>query len=464
MFLVSLRKELLYHVLSLRYLVVFLLLISLTAACTVVRTGVYRALVADRAENRRLTAEYESRFTQWNQSKTFGAGVEREPNPLSIFAFGLENELTRTYQQGGWEEAYLGSRKLSLASFRDFVTPDFVLVVGILGSLLALALIYDSVCGEARQGTLKVVLAGPVPRDTVIAAKMAAGLLTLLVPLALAWLLSLAYVVMVGRVTFDADQAMRLGALAGLTALYLALFFALGLAISAWSAEPETSLSRSPFAWVILALVAPNLVPVFASRLAPVPARSKLVLETENISREIWDDMVPKWQEEVLAMDTYRTSSIHVWWGPEIVPRIQKEQVRREDLLWKDAGARLARQVNMCRSLGRVSPAVSFQYAACALAGTGVPDFLTLSADFDAYRYRFVQTVAELEGAARWKGREDEDREGTQYTGKLPAFVPTAPAFADTIKQLWLDIAWLAGLVCALFLAAVAGFIRYDPR
>jgi ABC-type transport system involved in multi-copper enzyme maturation permease subunit len=205
MFLTCLRKELLHNVLSLRYLVVFVLFVALTCVCTAVRTGIYRAQVAERAEIASLTAGYEARFSEWHQSKSFGHGIDKPPNPLSIIAYGLENELTRTYQQGGWEEPYLGTRRLSLPLFRDYLTPDFVLVTGILCSLLALVLIFDSVCGEAQEGTLRVLLAGPVPRDAVISAKMAAGLVTLLAPLLVSWVFSLAYVVLVGRVEFSTD-------------------------------------------------------------------------------------------------------------------------------------------------------------------------------------------------------------------------------------------------------------------
>jgi ABC-type transport system involved in multi-copper enzyme maturation permease subunit len=464
MFAACLRKELLHNVLSLRYLVVFTLFVVLTLACTVVRTGIYRQQVSDRAEVNSLSAECEARLHYWGQSKSFGVSVEKPPNPLSIFAYGLENELTRGYFAGGWDKPYLGPRKLQAPSLRYNLTADFVLIVNVLCSLLALVLIFDAVCGEAEKGTLRVILAGPTPRDTIITTKLAAGLLTLLVPLAIAWLLSLAYAVAVGRVSFSPEQMLRIGAMAGLSACYVTFFFALGMVLSTWCRRSATSLAAALFLWVALVLIVPNLAPLVAARIAPAAAQSKLELEKQAITSEIRRDLVPKWQDELSKVQRYRERPWAIW-QEEILPRTQAEQARREDKLQKSAAARLQRQVDVCRALGRVSPSVAYQYAACGLAGTGIADFFTLAGDFDAYHLAYQQAAAELEAKGQKADRDSRERApGTDFSGKVPRFEATTVPLGRAAAHTLLDFAWLAGGAVVLFVLAFAGFLRYDPR
>ena len=63
-----------------------------------------------------------------------------------------------------------------------FDSPDLGYVVNIVVSLLALMFVFDAICGEKERGTLKIVLANAVPRDSIILGKWIGGFVSLTAP------------------------------------------------------------------------------------------------------------------------------------------------------------------------------------------------------------------------------------------------------------------------------------------
>ncbi|MBD3241773.1 MAG: ABC transporter permease subunit, partial [Chitinivibrionales bacterium] len=258
MLLVLIRKELHRHLLTGRYLIVSVLVVVLVAAATVIRTGMYNKLQRDFHGDAHLRSQVMLENYRWEQSKTFGYTADSPPNPLAIFAAGLENEITRSYWLG-WDDPLLGPRKLHAPSFQFHISFDLVTVVAVICSLLCLALVFDSVCAEREQGTLRVLMSGPVPRDTVMLAKIIAGWIVIALPLLMAWLVSLVYATAVGRVPFSADDAGRIAWMVVLSLLYAGFYLGVGLSASCWFRRSATAMAACLFCWVVLALAVPNV-------------------------------------------------------------------------------------------------------------------------------------------------------------------------------------------------------------
>ncbi len=465
MFLTCLRKELLQNMLSLRYALVSLLFVALVFGATVVRSAVYRKQIVDHAELQARTAQAMAEmqtYGHWGTSKNFGHAVEKAPNPLAVFVFGLENEMTRAYSQGGWYAPYLGPRKLHTTGFEYNLAFDVATVVCIVGSLLALVLSFDAICGESERGTLKVLLCGSIPRDTIILSKVCAGALTQLVPLAIGWTLSLWYALTVGGVDTGPEGVARLAAIMGLSALYVVFFQALGTAISSFVSHSATSLAAALFAWVVLVLIVPNVVPMAAARLAPIPQISKLNVEKDAIRDEIVDDSATAWS--LSAWETQKFENAGQMWGSELLPRLDVETARRAEKLDALYQARVSNQAHLAQAMSRASPAAAFMYAVTGLAGTGVSDFMQTIRDHQLYNQRFTVEVAELESEAKKRQREDEEV-GTAYGAEAyPAFEPTSGRFGSAMLGSLFDVGYLVLGAVLLFMASYAGFMRYDPR
>jgi ABC-type transport system involved in multi-copper enzyme maturation permease subunit len=469
MFLACVGKELLSHMRSLRYMLTFVLFLVLTLTGTVVRTHLYQKHVADYTEARRERMR-SMEMVQWHwQSGGLGITVEKPPNPLSIFALGLENELTRSFSLSTWMVPTTGARKLSNPSFQYFLNLDFLLIINVVCSLIALLLTFDAVCGERERGTLKVLLSCPVPRDVVIVAKVVAGLLTVFVPLLLSWVLSLVYVLVVAGVTLSVDQLLRLAWIAGVSAVYVCVFFSLGIAVSSWVRRSATSLAVCLFCWIVFVLAIPNAVPMVVKRLSPIPPQSKIVLEKDAVGRYVRKEVAPKIREELSASGEYDNimDLVQEQWR-----RVRIEYDKRVASIDKYYNSRISRQLLLNQQLSRLSPSASFIFATTHLAGTGIRDFLQILSDVDRFQREYLEVKAEQDRKRREEDKrmreagtyeEDQSKRVDRIDPSVwPPFEPTVIPVERIVNESWVDVVLLAGACVVLFLMGFVGFMRYD--
>src|SRR5512143_2902500 len=113
----------------------------------------------------------------------------RSPAPLSVFTQGFESALPRYYEftQDGFKPGESASDDESILTVQGKV--DFVFLVQMVLSLIALLFASDMVSGEKESGTLRAMLGNPLPRDSLLTGKIAGGFLALWIPFLLAFLL-----------------------------------------------------------------------------------------------------------------------------------------------------------------------------------------------------------------------------------------------------------------------------------
>jgi len=469
MFLDCIRKELLSNILSLRYGLTFFLFLVLTLAPTVVRTEMHKHQDADYARAQSLCAEAIDSTENWWEINNLGVTVGKRPNPLAIFAGGLETDMTRSNHLGSEEEPTVSPREMNIPALRYGIRLDMVAVINIACSLLALLLLFDAVCGEREEGTLKMMLAGPLPRDIVILSKLAAGAITLLTPLALVWIVNVLYVTVIAGVTLPPQSLERLAWLSALSGCYVAFFSALGIAVSSWVQRSATALVTCLFIWAVLVLAMPNLLPMVINRAAPIPTESKIIQEKNAIEGDLQRES-PKWREEAGATGSLTTLQQI---DSVVNARFREEYSRRAKQLDRFYQECVNRQLRLNQQLARLSPSATFVYASTHTAGTGMQDFLHLLSDLEQHRTRideFLKTKREEADKVQreFQQRSERGEQGLEpptqerpSASLIPVFAYQPLTVALTLNSCWIDVVILAGGCVLLFLAAYVGFMRY---
>jgi ABC-type transport system involved in multi-copper enzyme maturation permease subunit len=480
MFFACFRKEILNSMLSTRYALVFALFIGLTFAATIMRTELYKKQVAVYAEDQRqyqaLIDSTESVF----MANEIGITHARRPSALGIFVAGLENEINRfvSFSAGGTPQNL--PRPINLVSFQCFMQFDMVFIINVVCSLLALLLVFDGVCGESESGTLKVLLAGPLPRDVIILSKLAAGLFTLLAPLALAWAASICYVFFAANIMLTPDETTRLIWIIVLSFLYIALFFAIGIMVSCWVKRSATSLAVCLFFWIIAVPAIPNLVPMAVQHILPVPPQARISAEYFAISRDVHETLEPQIREESGRKFTDIGAV-----NQDVEYRVGKEIVKRSEAVDRYYLSIIKRQLALDQSISRASPAAGFVYAASDVAGLGVRDFLALVEESDRYQHGYNDYSFKLIDKANAAQQEiqrmmDEWQKQQEKNPMTPMPQLPEPArvrFRDypkfdvrplpaavAIRNAMPDMVMLCGIAVLALLLALVGFMRYDAR
>jgi len=408
------RKEILANLLSYKFYVVILLAAVLVATSFFIMTRDYKERLADYSLIRPKPGE---------------PIAVNPPNPLSIFSKGLDEAMARSFEVGPTGITVRAGQKSGNTVFAFFPTPDFLYIVRVVLSLVALLFGFDQVSREKEGGTLRLILANPASRGTVLLGKWLGNFVSLAVPFLLVTALGIAVISLDPAVRFSADQVLRLALILVLTLIYIAFFLSLGILVSTLTRQASSSLVILLFIWALLVFVLPNLGTLVARQMVDVPSVRALSEKRQQV-----------WTREVLL----RIRGVGDW--ASHVKTISAEN----DALEADYRVKFDRLVALSKNINRISPVASFIYAATEIAGTGIGE-----------EGAFKSEVVRYKNAVLGKRLASPDAGVADY----PAFrYSCRPLDRVLAGGALFDAAWLAVCGILFFGLSYFVFVRYDVR
>jgi len=408
------RKEIVANLFSYKFYVVILL------AAVLVGTSLFI-----------MAKDYKDRLADYGliRPKPGEPIAVNPPNPLAIFAKGLDEAMARSFEVGAIGITVRAGQKSANAVFAFFPTPDFLYIVRVVLSLVAVLFGFDQISREKEGGTLRLMLANPASRGAVLLGKWLGNLVSLAVPFLLVSALGIAVLSLDPAIRFSAGQSARLAIILALSLVYIAFFLSLGMLVSALTRRASSSLVMLLFVWALLVFVLPNLGTLAARQLVAVPSARALSEKRQQV-----------WTREVLL----RIKGQGDW--PSHVKAISAEN----DALEADYRVKFDRLVTLSKNINRISPVASFVYAATEIAGTGIGEEEALKQEVVRYKNGLIdRSLASADAGAA-------DRPAFRYAYRPLASVLAAGAL--------FDLGWLAAGTVLLFGLSYAAFVRYDVR
>ena len=480
-------REFLNNLLNLRFIMGLVLCVVITVACTAILAHDYRQELADYKDRVNMQDDF------LNNYATHGSlfWTNRHPKPPERF-----------------RPLIVGvARDNALASFDANPLPilfpylDFLFIVTIVMSLLALLFSYDAVTGERQRGILRQVIANPVSRTTVLLGKFTGGTASLLIPFILALLVGVLYINLNPTIQWDGSAWAELGLLTAASVTFIMLFYLLGLMVSTLSRYSAVSILNCLFLWVLLILVIPNISPYVSAQIYRIPSiketerrnseieRRSLVrarqLGTEVIKefRSKYGKLFAEWESMGLAgvrdADPKRRKATQqrAAADPEfraMMDAFRKEHSRatrvafsdrakEEKILWGDLERKAAQQTKLARYLACISPLADFVYVARDLTGTG----LRALKHFERVDGKYRGQVWQYADDKLKEGREENpafNRESFIDLSNRPRFAFKEEALRDKLGQVLPYWGILVAFNVVFFVAAFAGIMRYDVR
>ena len=490
-------REFLNNILNLRFMIGLVLCIIVTFACIMILAHDYQKELADYNLRVNLQDEFLSNYAY--RDALFRLVPRQKPperfRPLIIGISGDED----------------------VESFDDNPLPilfppfDFLFIVTIIMSLLAILFSYDAIAGERQSGTLRLVIANSISRTKVLFGKLVGGTASLLIPFILSLLVGGLYISINPSIQWDGSAWAEFGLLTAASITFITLFYLLGLMISTFSRYPATSILNCLFLWVLLILVIPNLCPHISAQLCRIPSIKEIERRTSEIAarathtaREYMSESKKRFRirygelfsefesmefggigyfivlgrlhfdpihqeaanqraaadpEFKAMMDAFREE---VAKATEKRVRINRESKK----LWKDLETKAALQTKLAKNLACISPFANFVYVARDLTGTGLRSL----------EY-FEQVKDEYSGPYGWiwpyvnKKAQDAQKNDPKFTrtsffdlGDYPRFEFKEEALKDKLVEVLPYWGILVLFNVVFFAAAFAGFMRYDVR
>ncbi len=465
MLMTLIQKEIMHHVLSVRFvalLVMCLLLVPLTLS---INYRNYRQNLVDYQEAVKL-----ANIEETTMSPGMPLDPELEvsklilkPTPLSVFANGLADTLP----------SYLGMTRNgitqgapALSSSLSYLLGhlDFLFVVGTVFSLLALLFTFDAVAGEREAGTLRITLANSLPRDLFLWSKLIGGYVVFVVPFLVSLLFGLLMLVWQGFPLGEPEIFPRVLGLSVISLLYIGVFFAIGTVISTYLDNSKTALIVAFTVWVFAVLITPRVGFLAAKFIAPTQTSQSVYMEKTAMRDDF--NVALKEEQDKMIKEIPPNEKGHIHISGEMSKKINErmkpfeEEYRSKfqshaNKLDRDYKRETERQEQVGQMLSRLTPTSSLIYITTNLTQTGKAKRSTYFQTGDRY-YEMLYTDLFSKIIDYTYSRQHNPVQITQ-----PPSVEIT-TLGETLRQSAVDVMLLCFFAVILTTVAFLKFFRSD--
>ena len=470
MLLTLIQKEIMHHILSVRFVALLLMCLLLIPLTLFINYRSYRQNLIDYQEAVKLANIEE---TTVNPKMPLEPEIEvskliLKPTPLSVFANGLGDALP----------SYLGMTRNGITQGPPsmFTSPlsyllghlDFLFVVGTVFSLLALLFTFDAVAGEREAGTIRITLSNSLPRDLFLWSKLIGGYLVFVVPFLLSFLFGLLLLVWQGFPLGEPEIFPRVLSLTLVSLLYIAVFFAIGTVISTYLDNAKTALIVAFTVWVFAVLITPRVGFLAAKLIAPTRTSQSVYME-KTAMRDDMNAALAAEKQKIMLETPADERGMRIIAG-EVLNQVDErmkpfeEEYRqkfqnRADKLDRDYKREAEQQEQVGEMFSRITPTASLIYLATNLTQTGKRKmdnyFQAGERYYDDLDTDLFSKIVDHANARMYNPATD--------IVKITQPPPLATtSLGDTFRQSTVDVLLLCFFAVALTTAAFLKFFRLD--
>ena len=465
-----LRKEVLENLLSLRFILSLILAILLFAASGFVFVKRYEKQSQDywKKTNENLTRLNEQ-SKQLYRLAFYKQEIYKAPRPLTFCVEGFENSLPNFIMFDAFTSDLPETRGQGNFVLPHFSDIDWVFIISLILSFMALVFTYDSICGEKETGTLSLMLAGTVPRYAVLLGKYFAAMLTLGIPLCIGILVSLFIVVSSKEIVIGPGEWLRIFTIVLLSLLCLSAFVLLGIFVSSRTAHSANSMVILLLVWVGLVILMPSVGRIASDLSSKNTTQVELHRKLDEASKQISSD---KFGENAGSMATDLKSPMN---NPPAHGRYMTAQMNAKNQVLDEHHREMVAQVSTGRNWACLSPVVIYQRVSEAIAGTGINHCVNLRRQIGRYQDDLKQYIRgedakdpdslhlifpEEQCARSWKTISHKPVD----FATVPKFQERDLALGESLRLAVWDIGVLALFNLVFFAASFVSFLRYDVR
>ena len=467
------KKEIQDNLLNVRFVGACLVSIILIVSTIIVLSESYKNELRD-YQSRAVTQEnFIDRFGHSNRISWMST-LMREPSRYHTLVSGIDHEAA--------QENFVSNPVPALLS-----RLDFVVIVTIIMSLLAVLFSYNAISGEREDGLLKLMLSTRVSRGTIIFGKFIGGNISLLLPFTIGVLCGLLSIAMNPNLQFQNTDLGVFLLLLLASFFYISVFYGASLFCSTRSHTSNEAVLKSLFVWVLFVLVIPNISAPLAAQVYGIPSWTQVEQNVFRITSEERDKIINQRQRDLLqkqfpdlagalGMSKQEIQS-KVDSDPlfrerfaqyskvydEMVDEVNKEQQQQAKAILSDFAGRSSHQENLARIFASFSPYSNFVFAATDLTETGIDADDRWESLSSAYK-KELRTFTEAK-------YQSERQKNPAFTSNdyldlrdRPRFHYQTPEISERAALVLLPFGLLMGFVVLFLAAAVVSFLKYDVR
>jgi ABC-type transport system involved in multi-copper enzyme maturation permease subunit len=425
-----------------------------------------KALEAYQKETNIVTQELSESSASLQAISNKIQNLVKPPSVLAFIANSGESKMPNAFSVNAFH--YRGPFNISSTNQRIPALPavDWMFIASTLLSLLAIMLSSSSICGEKKNGTLRLILSNSISRMTFFCGKFLGLLFALLLILLIGVAISLTIISMNGSIPLS-DLLPTVGWAVLLIVAYLIFVLLLGMAISSSVSRPGIALTILLIIWVIGYIAVPGIGRLIGENSVEVLPKDEIISQMAKIEGELWRQQT----KELSNWDGNASSRLASRWVQYPI-RILEE---KNEIFSRG----IQTQINQAKNVSifsSFSPSGILCNALIRTTNSGVYGFDTFHQQVRFYQktlHNFTISSDRQDPESRHLVWSWDSSTNDGYFSTKPVAIASVPRFNNLWQQggfaegNYLPLFHLLILFLLSMVAAIIGFIafvRFDPR
>lgn len=251
------------------------------------------------------------------------------------------------------------------------LSPAFLLLA--VAPLAVFMMLFGSVSGEREAGTLRQLLATGVSAGQFFRGKLVAGLRATLTAYVGVFIPIAAISAIASPAEFDSDAFLRLASLFFVYAIYLIVFVAIALGVSALTRTRQAAFLALTVVWTLMVTVLPGAAGDIATSVHPQPDPRDAAERLSAASNTYYGDMDRREQIEKDVLDRFGVSTVDdlpIDYGAYVLQTSEELSEPEFDAFYADLESRYSNQERLLRTFGLLTPTIAATSLSKGIAGT----------------------------------------------------------------------------------------------
>lgn len=452
------KRQIVEDIISLRFLINFVLVLGTLIIFPLIFVNHYHALRETHAAN---IDGNNLRLREAAQSLVNLLTVEQELSMRPKFSSFISHAYEDKIPQGlsfCLNEIKLLSKERESDGL-SFYSPDLTFVVQFLLSFFAIVLTFNAISSEKERGTLRLVFSNPVKRAYLVSTKYLSALVTVALPLLFGLVVALILLNLLKVVSFSFGLFLDFVLFFLISLFYISFFILLGISCSAASHSSRNSLVLCLLFWILLVVILPKSAGLLLGLKGfDVPTEKQIEEFAEKSEGEIWNRHAG--EDWVTRTGQDESTKLNV--------KISNDAKKARQEVFDFYLRKKIAAVSTLRRINFISPSSLLEYSASSLAGTGLFHFQNLWTQVRQYQNEYVDFFK------REDMKDDESDHlyfHPDYLSRKPVDFEKIPQFEEReikramrLKETLQYVGVLALYNLFLFSFAFFKFVKYDVR
>lgn len=350
------KRQVLENILGFRFIFGLLIFLSIMIACTLVRSNNYIKNLNDYHLRVIAQEEFVKKFAHMRRIGAV-ARPHTPPTKLSVLIREIPVDLTKYT-----EEESIYDNPIQIL----YHEVDLIFIFITIGSLFGVILTYDSISREIEEGTLRLMYSNSISRTNILLGKLAASNISIAVPLSISIVITSIILSLYKQIDWKFNEWFSFSIIFVIAFVYLNIFCASSIAISALSKKSSLSIIINLFIWVLFNLIIPNIAPYISTMAYSIPPASVLTNQIKIIDVEREEALKEKKREYISKGYTEAQA-----WELGNLDKVNEEYFQRIYKVQEEYKKKAYYQIFLAKNISCISPTACFVYSSLELAGGG---------------------------------------------------------------------------------------------